>query len=87
MIERQWLLIGGFAHGKKISVQDGGTARLIFKSYDPEKRMIQDIAYNGEVYPLNGLEYRIGILDATDAQLAEIPGLIGVFGLLPIPVE
>lgn len=65
----QWLLIGGPAHGKTLSIKYGGKV-----AYD-------DALYMGENYHHDGRLYRIGDSNATPAQRDEIPALISSTGL------
>ena len=77
MSERQamkpthWLLIGGEGHGKAIWVKGGTSVK-----YPSKNSIANDLLYVERTYVLDGKLYRLGIHNATDVEMAQIPDLI-----------
>jgi len=63
-----WLLVGGEGHGKSIWIKGGTSVRY--------PASITTLLYEGITYAYLGKLYRLGIFNATDVEMSQIPDLI-----------
>lgn len=74
MAETEWLLIGGPANGKKVTILRGGIVKWAG----------DDWLYQGQNYLHRGRMYRIGVVYPNDAEPGKVARMIDETGLRPI---
>lgn len=77
MAATEWLLIGGPANGKKVTILHGGTVK--WAGYNRN-----DWLYQGQNYLHRGRLYRIGVVDPNDAEPSKVARMIDESGLRPL---
>lgn len=78
MAATEWLLIGGPADGKKVTVLHGETVKWAGDNGE-------DWMYQGQNYLHRGRLFRIGVLDPNDAVPSKVARMIDESGLLCEP--
>lgn len=77
MAATEWLLIGGPANGKKVTILHGETIKWPGDNGN-------DWLYQGQNYLHRGRMYRIGVVDANDTDPSKAARMIDETGLRPI---
>lgn len=79
----QWLLIGGPHHGEMIHIK-GNPSRIVTYQMQPLRNEPHYCEYAGQHVVARLAVYQVGIFDATEEQLAEIPDLIRELWVAPV---
>ena len=77
MAATEWLLIGGPANGKKVTILYSGEVKWAGDNGN-------DRLYQGQNYLHRGHLYRIGVVDPNDAEPSKVARMIDESGLRPM---